>query len=270
MKLINTIDLTYLVDRGKILPWEGPVPLDTAMSQMRAALPGVEQRYWEEYFTAARRFGHSWKDEAKALAPLISRLRDHGVSRVLDLGCGAGALSHLLGRSRFRVTGLDLAASALRFALERHPGLKVVQADVTSLPIRSGAFDAVVACLTLHYFPWSTTVAVFGEIHRLIREGGLFFFRVNSTADQAHGAGRGQRVEPHLYECDGRLKRFFDEADCRSLVRCFGLHYLEDRLIPHLDCVDGHWAVRQKAVWDGLAQKGGAAPPERCHATGTA
>ncbi|MDV2480391.1 MAG: class I SAM-dependent methyltransferase [bacterium] len=245
--------------------------LDTAMSQMRAARPGVEQKYWEEYFTAARRLGHSWKDEAKTLAPLIFRLRSHGVSRVLDLGCGAGDLSHLLGRARFEVTGLDLAGSALRFARERHPGLKVVQADVTrSLPIRSKAFDAVVACLALHYFPWGATVAISEEVHRLIREGGLFFFRVNSTADQAHGAGRGQKVGPHLYECGGRLKRFFDEADCRSLVRCFGLHYLEHRLIPHLDCVDGRWAVRQKAVWDGLAQKGGAIPPERCHATGTA
>lgn len=226
--------------------------------QMTPAAPGTEGTYWEDYFTAARRLGHSWMDEAKGFAPLISRLRSHGALRVLDLGCGAGDLSCLLRRSGLQVIGLDLAGAALRFVRDRHPELKVVQANIAQgLPFQSGTFDAVTASLTLHYFPWGTTVTILEEIHRLLREEGLLFFRVNSTADQAHGAGRGQQVEPHLYEWGGRLKRFFGKADCRSLVRCFRLHFLEHRMIPHLDCVDGCWAVRQKAVWDCLAQKSG-------------
>ncbi len=230
----------------------------TVSPQMTPAAPRTEKTYWEEYYTAARRLGHSWKDEAKAFAPLIVRLRSDGISRVLDLGCGAGDLSSFLSGEGFQVIGLDLAESAVRFARERHPELKVVQANIAQrLPFQSGTFDAVTASLALHYFPWSTTLSIFEEVHRLISEGGFFFFRVNSTTDQAHGAGRGQQVEPHLYEWGGRLKRFFGEADCRFLVRCFRLHFLEHRLIPHLDCVDGCWAVRNKAVWDCLAQKCG-------------
>lgn len=230
--------------------------VETVVSQMRPA--EGERTYWEEYFAVARRLGHSWESETKELASLIARLRTHGVSLVLDLGCGAGDLSDALSRAPFQVIGLDLAGSALRFARERYPRLKSVQADVTEgLPFRPGAFDGVVACLALHYFPWDSTAAIFTKIHQLLQEGGLLFFRVNSTADQAHGAGRGRQLEPHFYEYNGRIKRFFTEADCRSMVRCFGLHFLEHRQIQHLDCVDGCWAVRQKAVWDCLAQKGG-------------
>lgn len=232
----------------------------TVVSQTRTAAPEAERRYWEEYFAVARRVGHSWKIEAEGLASSIARLRTYRVSRVLDLGCGAGDLSDLLSRSAFQVIGLDLASSALRLARQRYPQLQLVQSNVTEgLPFLSGAFDAVAACLALHYFSWDTTVAIFGEIHRVLRVEGLFLFRVNSTTDHAHGAGRGRRLEPHLYECNGRIKRFFTEANCRSLVRCFDLHFLEHRLIHHLDCVDGCWAVRQKSVWDGLVQKRGSA-----------
>lgn len=228
--------------------------VETVVSQMRP--PEAERSYWEEYFAAARRLRHSWESETKEFASLMARLRTHGVSVVLDLGCGAGDLSGLLSRSGLQVISLDLAGTALLFARERHPGLKVVQADLSEgLPFRSGTFDAIVACLALHYFPWHTTVAIFTKIHRLLRKGGLFFFRVNSTADQAHGAGRGRQLEPHFYEYHGRIKRFFTEADCRFLVQCFGPHFLNHRLIQHLDCVDGCWAVRQKAVWDGLVHK---------------
>jgi len=220
----------------------------------------MKRAYWEEYFAVARRLGHSWRAEAKELAPLLTYLRTHGVSRALDLACGAGDVSCLLRGAGFQVIGLDVAGSAVRCARERHPGVRVVQADVTKgLPFQPGTFDAVVACLALHYFAWGATIAILEEIHRLLRVGGLFFFRVNSTEDQAHGAGQGRQVEPHFYECDGRLKRFFDETDCHSMVRRFSLHFLEHRIVQHLDCVDGCWGVRQKAVWDCLVQKDG--PP---------
>ncbi|MFQ5848304.1 MAG: class I SAM-dependent methyltransferase, partial [Candidatus Methylomirabilales bacterium] len=228
----------------------------TVVSTTRVDTPEIAREYWEEYFAVAQRLGYSWMDEAKGFVPLVAYLRKVGAARVLDLGCGAGDVGSLLSRSGFRVIGLDLAGSALRFARERHPTLEVVQADLsTRLPFRSGTFDAVVTCLALHYFSWNTTVAILREVYRLISEGGIFFFRVNSTADRAHGAGRGRQVEPNLYERGGRLKRFFDEADCRSLVRDLNLLLLEHRQVPHLDCVDGCWGVRHKAVWDGLAQK---------------
>jgi SAM-dependent methyltransferase len=241
-----------------MLSGKGPLMAKTVVSRPRLAAPEAEQGYWEEYFAVARRLGHSWREEAKRLASSFARLRTHRVSLVLDLGCGAGDLSDALSRTPFQVIGLDLASSALRFARERYPRLKLVQADVSEgLPFRPGAFDAVVACLALHYFPWDGTAAICEEIHRVLREEGIFLFRVNSTADLAHGAGRGRQLEPRLFEHNGRIKRFFTEADCRSMVRCFDLHFLEHRLIQHLDCVDGCWAVRQKAVWDGLVQKGG-------------
>jgi SAM-dependent methyltransferase len=251
---IITIDLTYHKAHRKY-SLKNAGGQDAVRTKEIHHMTTRERNYWERYFAAAKELGYWWENEAALITAIIPH-RAVEKFRVLDLGCGAGDLGGALWRAGFQVSGLDVAASALRLAQERHPGLTVVQADIAqALPFRTETFDAVIACLALHYFPWVTTVAIAHEIHRILRGDGIFTFRVNSTEDRAHGAGQGRQVEAHLYARGGRLKRFFDETECRSLVRPFRLHSLQHRILPHLDCVNGSWAVRHKAVWDGLAHK---------------
>jgi SAM-dependent methyltransferase len=76
----------------------------------------------------------------RRLCPELAR----GSARVLDLGCGDGALSaDLVERSGARVTAADLAWKRARAAAER-PGVGAAQASVYALPFRDDAFDLVV------------------------------------------------------------------------------------------------------------------------------
>jgi ubiquinone/menaquinone biosynthesis C-methylase UbiE len=73
---------------------------------------------------------------------------------VLDLGCGAGDDARFLSRRGFRVVAADFSEKALEITRRRAPGTRPVLVDLTrSLPFPDDHFGAVVASLSLHYFP---------------------------------------------------------------------------------------------------------------------
>ncbi|QKG21172.1 class I SAM-dependent methyltransferase [Actinomadura verrucosospora] len=78
---------------------------------------------------------------------VAAKLLAAGASRVLDIGCGEGALRRALpDPPPFRLVGLDASGALLR----AHPGPRV-QADALRLPFRDGAFDAAVAVNMLYH-----------------------------------------------------------------------------------------------------------------------
>ncbi|WP_159625368.1 class I SAM-dependent methyltransferase [Actinomyces sp. zg296] len=97
--------------------------------------------------------------------------------RVIDIGCGGGAiLKRLLGLTRREVAGIDHSADAVRtsLALNRAAAetgrLRVLEAPVDRIPMRSGYFDAATAFETLYF--WPDQLAGLAEVHRVLRPGG--------------------------------------------------------------------------------------------------
>jgi SAM-dependent methyltransferase len=99
------------------------------------------------------------------------------VRRVLDIGCGEGALRATLpARLRPRLVGLDASATMLR----AHPP-PVVRADATALPFVAGAFDATVAVNVLDHLP-EPTVAI-EKAHRVLVPGGILIAATTGRHD---------------------------------------------------------------------------------------
>src|SRR5579863_437766 len=96
--------------------------------------------------------------------------------RVLDIGCSGGYLARLLAATvgpDGQVTGIDPAASAVRYANRRAPGncsFRVGVAQDLGLPDES--FDVVTSTLAVHHFPEAMRAAAFGEMYRVTRPGG--------------------------------------------------------------------------------------------------
>ncbi|MFL5822917.1 MAG: class I SAM-dependent methyltransferase [Solirubrobacteraceae bacterium] len=74
----------------------------------------------------------------------------HG-GRVLDVGCGTGALAARLADRGYEVVGIDPSQGMLDVMRTRHPEIKAVQADGTALPFDTASFDLVLTVAALHH-----------------------------------------------------------------------------------------------------------------------
>jgi SAM-dependent methyltransferase len=93
---------------------------------------------------------------------------------VLEVGCGRGVgAARVFERFAPRsLTGLDLAASAVRRAQSRHgrPGLRFLSGDAENLPFPGSSYDAVLNVESSHCYP--DTLRFLSEVHRVLRPGG--------------------------------------------------------------------------------------------------
>ena len=93
--------------------------------------------------------------------------------RVLDVGCGPGALTTELVRrvGPSAVAAVDPSAQFVAAARERHPGVEVAQASAEQLPFPALTFDATIAQLVVHFMP--DPIKGIGEMARVTRRGGV-------------------------------------------------------------------------------------------------
>jgi SAM-dependent methyltransferase len=93
---------------------------------------------------------------------------------VLELGCGAGrpmTAALAVGRN---VTGVDISSAQLALARVNVPDATFLQADLTTLDIPPGTFDAVVAFYVLTHVPRDAHADLLARIRGWLRPGGVF------------------------------------------------------------------------------------------------
>ena len=95
--------------------------------------------------------------------------------RILDAGCGTGGMLGFLGQYG-SVVGIDVFAEAIDFA-RRRDGARLARASVTRLPFPDKSFDVVTEFEVINHWSVDDDQAAFNEIARVLRGGGLLFFR---------------------------------------------------------------------------------------------
>ena len=101
---------------------------------------------------------------------VIALLAPRPGERILDLGCGDGALTARLAHHGCSVVGLDADAAMVRRARER--GIDARLGDGLALPF-AAEFDAVFSNAALHWMK-ADPDAVIGGVARALRPGGRF------------------------------------------------------------------------------------------------
>jgi ubiquinone/menaquinone biosynthesis C-methylase UbiE len=94
--------------------------------------------------------------------------------RVLDIGCGNGALLKALAASIEHGTGIDVSTRSIAIAQHNArdlPQLTFRAIDSATLPFDDASFDVVISFLSFRYLEWDTIAA---EIVRVLRARGSF------------------------------------------------------------------------------------------------
>ncbi|MGH7588198.1 MAG: class I SAM-dependent methyltransferase [Gemmatimonadota bacterium] len=123
-------------------------------------LAAVYDRRWSSYVEASVR-------------ETLRRVEVRDGERVLDVGCGTGALLEAIaGRvPQARLAGVDLSPAMLAVARRRLAGrAALVVGDATDLPLAGGRFDLVLSSSALRY--WPDPAAALAEIARVLAPGG--------------------------------------------------------------------------------------------------
>ena len=110
---------------------------------------------------------------SRELAPqLIEFARIEPEMRVLDVGCGPGALTERLAErvGAERAAAADPSEPFVAACAERVPGADVRQADAEQLPWDDGEFDAALAQLVVNFM--RDPHAGVAEMSRVVRRGG--------------------------------------------------------------------------------------------------
>ncbi|MFO7832487.1 MAG: class I SAM-dependent methyltransferase [Halohasta sp.] len=89
---------------------------------------------------------------------------------VLDVGCGDGArtLANLPPGS----LGLDFAREGLSLAAETVPESRLLQADMTAIPLAEESVDGITAYHSVFHVPRDRQPAVYREFARVLKPGG--------------------------------------------------------------------------------------------------
>jgi SAM-dependent methyltransferase len=92
--------------------------------------------------------------------------------RVLDVGCGPGALTAELVRrvGAERVSAVDPSEPFVEACARRNPGVRVVRGHAGKIPFADGSFEAALAQLVLHFV--GDPAAAAAEMRRVVRPGG--------------------------------------------------------------------------------------------------
>ena len=101
----------------------------------------------------------------------LEELRRRKPRSILDVGCGTGIFATRLEQELAPggVVGCDLSAGMLAEAATRGRRVGWVRGDSARLPVRAGAFDAVVCTQAFHFFDQP---AAWREFRRVLAPGG--------------------------------------------------------------------------------------------------
>jgi ubiquinone/menaquinone biosynthesis C-methylase UbiE len=144
----------------------------------------IKSRVRAGFDHGSRFYGDSAAFQDEIGRQMVERLTalDHHGSVAIELGCGVGKLARDVADSgRYKtVIGLDMSIGMLKQTQLRlrdaGAGAMLIQADMESLPIRSGFADLLFSNLVFHWLPG--LAEGFREASRTLRKGGILLANI--------------------------------------------------------------------------------------------
>jgi len=142
----------------------------------------------------------------KTVAVILDALRQAGIdpreTRLLDIGCSTGILTRHYAEFFGWVVGIDIDDGAVEWARKNRAAENVSYriGDSLEVPFPTGEFDLVTCTHIYEHVP--DAQRMLDEIHRVLRPGGILFFRGRESTE-----GVGRTLRPALRDRAARIAR---------------------------------------------------------------
>ena len=158
-------------------------------------------------------------EHARKLYPHVAREVAHAAAdspapRILDLGCGTGALAEraLCDVPGGKLTGIDLSPRMVETARKHLDSrAEMLLGDAEHLPFRDGSFDVVYCNDSFHHYPDPARAAF--QIWRVLAAGGTLV--IGDVWQPAPGRAIMNAWMPHSSEGDVRI---YSESEMREIL----------------------------------------------------
>lgn len=126
------------------------------------------------------------------LAATIEMLaQEHGLKKILDVGCGAGKLVKYFNDNDFDAMGCDKFPEAIKIAKIVNNSSSIQQAPATNLPFKNHSFDLVTAISVIEHLTENGAKLFLAEAKRVLKPNGfLFMVTPNFAAPWRHIQGK--------------------------------------------------------------------------------
>ncbi len=132
-------------------------------------------------------------------------------ARVLDLGCGGGAITTRMVARGLRVTGVDFSRAQLNHARVACPSAMLVQGDLAEVEFAPASFDGVNVYDSLWHLPREEHGPVLARIRRWVIEGAFLLLTVGAL-----DPGDPGRAAYTALRCTDLLRRLAARHDIQS------------------------------------------------------
>lgn len=206
----------------------------------------AKKKYAEKYCaTTPEKLEHLTDRQRKVLDIFSVYASNHNVGRILDIGCGDGNFTMLVGKacSAKELYGIEISEKGVAMAIKN--GLKVVKLDIDDedFPFDDNTFDAVFAGEIIeHLFDPDHFLA---EVYRVLNPGSVFVLTTPNLASIHNRIALLFGYQPFPLGISARMnigriyEPKFEDAQSLDHVRVFALDPLKKLLkIHNFDIVD--------------------------------
>jgi SAM-dependent methyltransferase len=160
------------------------------------------------YDAVAQTYLQKFRDELagkpldRALLTALAEQAEPGAP-VADLGCGPGHVAAWLAGLGVSAVGIDLSPAAIALGRREYPQVEFREGDLLELPAADGEFGAAIAFYSIIHLERGELGAAFGEVHRILRPGGLFLVSFHVGSQDRHideWWGHPVELDGHFYE----------------------------------------------------------------------
>ena len=152
--------------------------------------------------------------------------------KILDFGCGGGAVTWYLAREGFDVYAFDGSESAVKKAklyLENngYNNVKFQVADALEVQYNNEFFDCIIDNVCIYANTFNNIVQMYSKTYNLLKRGGKIF--TTSFGIETDGYGTGDQIEYGTYKNiekgvlkDRAIAHFWKKEELKSVLREIG------------------------------------------------